>query len=374
MNFLAAYIFFILLIILAFIRPKSIIVHFSLLCAIFLFFAFSYDNADRLVYQYEFESIHSTTSSTYEILYVALMKFGSFFCDTFQQYRSFQAILVLFLIDIIILKYSKAPNAVIACYLIFSALFDATLMRHVVAMAVSLYGILHLLKSQKLKNYIEVLAIFMVGGLTHSAYWVLLLFIPLKILLKGHTLITLVIIGFVFASAIRFQDTIFSLFGLLIVREGVVDKYMTGDYANVTGALYDLVKYIFIISPCFLSILFKKKIEVSPDSNIKRYNRALLLNDNIITANLLFSIILIPQFFAVNYFRLYRVLIIINYIYMSNLYYKTAHRRNHLIAFIMLFYSFTLLFLLLFWESINTLDDVWNMHFETNAVFKWLSI
>lgn len=374
MTFLPAYILLSILVLMAFMRPKSISIHFILLLAIFLFFAFSYDNGDRLAYEYEFETIHSSTPSSYEILYIALMKFGALFCDTFQQYRCFQSILVLFIIDYVITRYSKAPNVVLACYLIFSALFDATLMRHIVAMSVSLYGVFILLKAHSFRDYIFVALVFIACGLLHSSYWLLLAFIPLRLLLKAHPIITIITVVIGYIIAIQYQSTIFYLFGLFIIREGVIDKYMTGEYANSTGALYDFVKYIFIISPCFLHIFYKKKLEPSIISNNDKQWRVSLLQDNIVIVNLMFSIILIPQFFAVNYFRLYRVLIVINYIYMSNLYYLSSKKRNHIISLVMLAYSFTLLLLLLFFESENTLTDVWNMHFETNSVFKWISI
>lgn len=370
MNFLGIYIVLLFLISLACLRPKSISIHVILLFTVFSFFALSFDDADRLIYQREYDSITSTVDSSYEILYVGLMKFGKSLGFDFQGYRCFQAILVIVLIDTVVLKYSKAPNVVWAFYLIYSALFDATLMRHIVAMALALHGVMCLMNAQKWKDDILTTAFFVTCGLLHSSYWIMLLFIPFKWFFQSHKLIALLLVAGGYAVAIMYKDMIFSFYALFAIREATLEKYMTGNYANMTGAAYDLVKYLFIISPVFI---FRGRQSVYElNSNNEKYHRIASLNSNILAINLIFCIILIPQFFAVNYSRLFRILVLINYIYMSNIYIVSIKRRDYKVLLYLSIYSLVLLLLLLFWESEATISEVWNMHFETNLIFSAL--
>lgn len=45
------------------------------------------------------------------------------------------------------------------------------------------------------------------------------------------------------------DNLLFRIYSHFLIREATIDKYMTGHYANMTGALYNTVKYLFIIFP-----------------------------------------------------------------------------------------------------------------------------
>lgn len=70
---------------------------------------------------------------------------------------------------------------------------------------------------------------------------------------------------------------------------------MTGDYANIVGVLYDVCKYLLIISPAlYYSRRLPKGDAVGMIS--QQESARALFDKNIVRLNIVFSIILVPQF------------------------------------------------------------------------------
>lgn len=54
------------------------------------------------------------------------------------------------------------------------------------------------------------------------------------------------------------SNLVFEVFGEFAIRENVIEKYQTGQYANWVGTCYNILKYILIAIPVFYCT--KKKI------------------------------------------------------------------------------------------------------------------
>lgn len=360
------YIIIIGLIVLGFLLPKSKVVHILLLFLSYSLFTLSYDDGDRLIYMEEYENIGSGIGSDYEILYVALMKVCSFFGLTFYMFRFLTAGITFFCLEYVTTKYCKNINIVWALYFIFSAMFDATVIRNSLAMGIALIVLVKMLSKKNLKDEIICYGLSFVAALIHSSYWILPLILALWKPMQKTTIryVFVVSVLLLYSAVSAYDQQIFSIYGSLLVREATIDKYMTGFYSNTIGQIYNFVKYCIIISPVivFWPNRMLKKIPICAHETLIR---------NIFLINLLFIVILLPQAIATNFSRLLRIIIFLNYVYLACCYDVKKYRLA--IAVYGVFYSSTLLLLLLLFESITSIDIILNMHLETNEIFKMLN-
>lgn len=88
--------------------------------------------------------------------------------------------------------------------------------------------------------------------------------------------------------------------------------------------------------------------------------------------SLSFAVVLIVQNYAVNYSRLFRLLLLIIYIYCSNIIYSSRFNNKILYGFGMVLYSVVFACLFYLFENPDTQDTIWKMHFETNLLFNFL--
>lgn len=234
------------------------------------------------------------------------------------------------------------------------------------ALIIAIIAILLLVRARSTKEYLFSAGLIALAALFHSAYWVLLFFIPLWILInrKNGIKLVLLIIVIIYMVSIFSDNLLFRIYSHFLIREATIDKYMTGHYANMTGALYNTVKYLFIIFPVLY--YYSRHSNNQEISSPKQKSLRSVFNHKILKLNIIFSLVLVPQFFAVNFSRLFFILIIFNYIYIANqigVSRKIIKPRLFSIA-----YASSLLLLMLLWESETTLDDVFFMHFETNKL------
>lgn len=159
------------------------------------------------------------------------------------------------------------------------------------------------------------------------------------------------------------DNLLFRIYSHFLIREATIDKYMTGHYANMTGALYNTVKYLFIIFPVLY--YYSRHSNNQEISSPKQKSLRSVFNHKILKLNIISALC-----WYLNFCRklqsAFFILIIFNYIYIANqigVSRKIIKPRLFSIA-----YASSLLLLMLLWESETTLDDVFFMHFETNKL------
>ena len=155
---------------------------------------------------------------------------------------------------------------------------------------------------------------------------------------------------------------IFDVYSSLSVREATVDKYSTGSYSNITGVIVNTVKYLFVISPTYIIYKYKlagyqKSGVLIPEVKIK----------NIFYLNVIFSFLLIPQFFSILIERLFHGLIVFNYVVMAN-YFVASKKKPFAFIFAVLYALINLAFFM-FFQFPNTYEIVFLMHFQTNPIW-----
>lgn len=362
---MSLYILIAVIIVLGLLYPKSKIIHVLLVFLSFSLYTLSFDDYDRLIYMDEYQNIGSKLGSDYEILYVALMKFCNYLGFSFYTFRFLTASITFCCLEYVTLRNCRNINIVWALYFIYSAMFDATVIRNTLAMGIVMMALIKMTSITKYKDYIIIFGLSFVAALIHSAFWIIpgmiALWKPIKNTKIRIAFVISVLLLYTVVSA--YDQQIFSIYGSLLVREETIDKYMTGFYSNKIGQIYNLVKYCFIISPVIIfwpHRVFKKEKFKGNENIIK----------NIFFINILFVIVLLPQTIATNFSRLFRIVIFFNYIYLACCYEVKKYRL--IVPIYGVFYSLTLLFMLLFFESLTSIEFIVNMHFETNEVFKLL--
>ena len=169
------------------------------------------------------------------------------------------------------------------------------------------------------KNIYFSAGLIALAALFHSAYWVLLFFIPLWILInrKNGIKLVLLIIVIIYMVSI-FSDNLLFLHILTFsytrsnnrqIYDRTLCQYDTSDCITLS-------QYLFII---FLVLYYYSRHSNNQEiSSPKQKSLRSVFNHKILKLNIIFSLVLVPQFFAVNFSRLFFILIIFNYIYIAN--------------------------------------------------------
>lgn len=344
---------------LGFFFSKNRLVTFFLAFVVFSFFYFSEDYYDFHNYKNLFEVSIRGSEVSYETGYVWFNNLIWNLGYDYQGLRCAVGLIFVVILYLIINRLTNHPNMVWSAMIIFPAMFDGSLLRNSMSMAISMLGVVSLMNCRNLKQYLIPLSLFILAALFHSSYWVMLLFVPAWIFLNKRKsfkiFVICVFVVYIFSASL--SDAIFNIFSMLSVREAAIEKYHTGMYANITGAVYNVVKYLFIMSPV---LLFRNW----NNSTVPNNSYARDFSSGLFKLNLIFSMILIPQALAVNFSRLFRMIVIFNYAYLGNqLNYSRRNISSRIYAFM---YALILLLLLVFFESPTTLYDIIYMHLSTN--------
>lgn len=357
--------FLLVIVILGYVMPKNIVINLLQCLVVCVLFAGSQDPMDFYVYERIYDTARQGFEVDYELGYVWLNAVCGQLGLTYVEFRCVVGGMFCLLLATLIRKLTVCPNVVWSSYIIFSALFDACLLRNSLAMACGMWAIFYLLRARSLLQYGKVVGLVVVAALFHSAYWVLLAFVPLWLLCqkKGY-LWGVVGVAIAYAFCVMNEQALFNLYGHFLIREDTIDKYMTGNYANIVGVAYNVVKYLFMIVPA----LYYGRLSSSARSGGCLPSRPWesAFQDKILLLNVVFCVVLVPQFFAVNFARIFRMLTLFNYIFMASQI-GTTRRKIHPKAFSFV-YATILLCLFLSWEAQSAFDDVFLMHFETNVL------
>lgn len=350
------------LLLISFYKPTSVFIRILLMLVVYSFFTLSVDESDFPTYMSLYDSIGTNGTTGYELLYEWLEKICNKNGLEFIQFRFVTAAITILTLDIAIGGITKARNIVWVLYLVFSALFDSIPIRSSISLGFGAIALVYLIRGGKY-NYIISFVLIVVAALFHSSYWAFLGFLPLWYIVNkkglGFTLAAIMIGYVVMVTA---GSLIFDVYSSLSVREATVDKYSTGSYSNITGVIVNTVKYLFVISPTYIIYKYKlagyqKSGVLIPEVKIK----------NIFYLNVIFSFLLIPQFFSILIERLFHGLIVFNYVVMAN-YFVASKKKPFAFIFAVLYALINLAFFM-FFQFPNTYEIVFLMHFQTNPIW-----
>ncbi len=165
-------------------KKRSPIVFAVIAGFIWVICAFTYGNADELIYISRYEKPEAWVGQT-EIVYMLIIQFFRHMSCSFEVFKASMAAIQIFLIGSIVWKFSKHPNVVLLAYFIFPLCLDVAQMRNALATAVMIFSLGFLLDGNEevqtklylTKNEWKYIAgiIIATGIHTASFFWLLLL-------------------------------------------------------------------------------------------------------------------------------------------------------------------------------------------------------
>lgn len=152
----------------------------------------------------------------------------------------------------------------------------------------------------------------------------------------------------------------FDLLQLLPIRVTVIDKYETGMYANNNGLIFAIILLSLIYFMAYIATKKKQKIsnhnlQFESIQEIENHQKTLplVLQDRIIELNLISLVLIIPIFYSSTSLRLVHVVILYNYIALSNAYQFNSNKKQ--CVGVGLFSSVLFLLALLFVQGSGTI-------------------
>lgn len=356
--------------------PRSKVLKYLVMFFVFSMFAFSHDTGDYYVYERAYNLIGSDYPILYEPIFVLVCRIGRWSGLDFYHFRMILVLVELVVFDVFISRRTHYGALVWACYMLYSAMFDAITLRHFMGALPILFALQVLLDTKKKKNIILYLVLVVLAGLCHSAYWIFLVMLPFSwVKDKYKIVVSLILLICVYLTSST--GIIFRLYSLLPIREATIDKYNTGNMANLNGVIFNcFMQFIYMIPVLLIWYRNKKKGLMNPIEIGKKENQSLVVQKDLVSRalafNLLFCLIVPFQVFAVNFSRMQRILTIWNYILMSEYMQIVPESRNK-VKILMVGYAALVLFLMMVTSDTNMIN-VWNVHFGTNPVFDFINL
>lgn len=327
----------IFLLIMALINRKSKLICTCLFILMLILMGFNYNNADYNMYNVLFikYGISDILSNT-EILFQLLCKLFYNINNKYQFFLVFYSAFGLLLMYITIRKESKNPALVAILYFLFSFFLDSIQIRHFMASAIVCYGLTYLLKDNCTKKDLIrylMLNIIAIGFHYMAIFYLLFLLVP-KLSSKNlkNTLLKIVLPTFIFSIIIN--SKIFIKLLTLIIPISKVDAYfLSGDWKvnKIATIIIILIQFIPLII-----LWFSKKYFGNNNTILKKT----------IIMNILLIIVVPFYFYTVEFGRIFRGIVIIDYIALTNLINK-ENKQNNLVLLILSILLAVFLFILL---------------------------
>ncbi|WP_274606077.1 EpsG family protein [Lactobacillus delbrueckii] len=160
--------------------------------------AFTYGNADELIYISRYQNTAKWQGSS-ELLFTAIINICRVIGLNFTQYKSVLSLIYIVLVSTTIWKLSRYPNIVITLFFFYPFVMNVSQLRFGIASAVLIYSYRYLLHDKSLRignakrniteNDIKFVVCVIIASLLHSVaiYWLLLL-IPKKTTVRTTTI------------------------------------------------------------------------------------------------------------------------------------------------------------------------------------------
>lgn len=332
---------------------------FVLLMTMWVLFWGSQGIADQAIYMFRYSRIGDLTLSVwdYEFGFRFLMKIASQAGLNYRQFLMVVSSLGLLLIVSTVKKLSPKPQIVYALYFIFPLMLDIVQVRYFLAMSIFIYALRFLIKPSP-KNILNYVALIVVASLFHFTLLffvgvIFFVFMKENILLR---IILIVTIAGLFLSYTGFLSTAVDLLTFAIPFEMLETYFLRKVRFGFLEKFFVQISVILIME--FYYRYIKSRNSFDAYCNIVR-------NLNII------SLILFPLYiYDVNFFRLFRILYIPNYIVIS----LAIDRSNTTKRFQLILLSiFLALSLFMYHIFLNSRESVFWPLFENNFVFNLLN-
>lgn len=259
-----------------------------------------------------------------------------------------------------VFRWCKRPTMVLLLYAIYPLFLDIVQIRTMMATMIALNALEYLLEFSR-KNIVKYVACILAAGSIHYSAFFFLAFLMSYLSVKSISCLVLGMLGFFAMMQTGILDYIRNTFPFLVKQLFRYVKMSNG----ISGAsLFALIlSYVLNLTICFLYCLYLKRTGTEKeDLNGAR----LLLKINIL------SICIVPfSLFALEFMRLYRLVMIANYSIMGNLLsYHYESRKHRLIPLgLMGLVCMSCIFSFYRYLYVDHMEDVVQVLFEKNYIW-----
>lgn len=219
---------------------------YAIMAVFFVLTCFSYDNYDYNVYSTIYDTIGSGGAGHYEPLFSLFMRIGNMVGLSYIQYRMVVVAVSLLLINSTIQRFTNHPALVWALFMIFPGWVLTTLLRHMMAFAVMIYGVRYVFDEKKGSTWKLIISV-VIAALFHNSFWMFGLLVLAK-LVKGKKILYIGIFVVVLIYSGILNQVLYQVIEFFLTEEFYLDKYMSGQVANWNGTIYNIVKQCMIIT------------------------------------------------------------------------------------------------------------------------------
>ena len=297
---------FISIIVCGIVMERSKPLSYAIMVVMFILTCFSYDSNDYLVYTMVFMQ---PDTSPYEPLFNLFLRLGNMAGLDYDGYRIVVTAVCLLLINTTIQRFSTRPALAWAMFIIFPGWIITTLLRHMMALSVLIFGLRYLIEDKK-GNTVKLLITVVVAALLHNSFWVFLFLIAAKYVrpLRLFWICAAVVaVTYVFGMT----NFWFKIFQILPVSLGYIEKYMTNSYTNLNGIIYNVLRQCIIMFSGYLAVyMYRRKVGqgVSPDTPQAAFM------DKVLAINNASLLILCMLFYTITANRMNHVIMLVNVI------------------------------------------------------------
>ncbi len=324
---------------------------------------FSYDSYDYHVYTMAYDMIGVGGQGQFEPLFNFFMLLGNKIGLNYLQYRMVISVICVLLIHSTVRKFTDRTALVWAMFIVFPGWTLTTLLRHMMALSVAIFGLRYLFTDKK-GNTIKLLICLVIAASIHNSFWVFLPLILVKFVRsKWILLISICVVGlaYIFGST----NLLFKIFEVLPTQEDYMDRYMVDSYSNLNGIIYGVLKQIVIMFSGYAAVYLYRKREnhepAVPNQQSSFVNKVFAVNN----VSVLFLGVLYYTKIAN---RMYHLIVLANWIACAVCLgrYKRSDAHHLIIKWGGITICLLLSVLLCARESPVVFDNVLRMHFETN--------
>lgn len=285
-----------------------------MLLIMWIFFGWNTSNADFLNYKHIYDIInYSGGYSGVEFGFEFVMKLSNYLGLSYYSFLKVYSLLGLLFITSSIKKYSNNSTLVLFLYLVYPYLLDVVQIRNFMAMAIMVYGIRFLVSRDKKSSILYIISIMVASSFHYSAlFYLVFLLVRIKKVKKIFAISLFVIIsGFLTSS-------VFSGLILNLLRLERYQVYFVGSTSLYGKALF---VFYFIASTILIYFIYKKIIKIKENA---RNNSMYFISDEqyefadvVMKINILILISYVLVYLDVDFVRIYRNILPLNYILFS---------------------------------------------------------
>ncbi len=363
---MTSYLIILLPFLLAIFNKKSKLLLFIILALMFILMGYNYYNADYYMYERIYNSYGITSTFTYtEGLFQLMCQFFYKIGFNYQKFLTVYSFICLFIIYLTLSRISKYRSLAISMYLICPFFVDAVQIRHFLATCFVCYGLTFLLLEDDniKKNISKYIILNIIACGFHTSAFIYFIFLLYPIFKKKKikdTFILFFIIAIV-ATLLMRSKLFINMLNYIIPSSKMEAYFLTGKYVSksfIISILFVIVQCIPIASMLFLKKLFKGQEE---DKNVK-------FLDSVIILNILLLITIPLYFYSYEFVRLFRGILLINYIAITNILGERLRRNDFVVLLIILLLLLSMF--MVFFILNGTFDATIRAILEFNSIFE----